>query len=320
MRINQIKYFVSVFDLHSFSDAAKAEGVTVQAVSKAIGDLERSAGTKLFERTARGVVPTAAGVALCEEARPVKEAFVQLEGFIARMHLTQGQEAPAASVAEPPVARPLKVQLVAPDYEGNGVFCGDFQKMISDACGFDVDFSLEYPSRAIADLESGKVDALVTIGRYDRPGLTCAELGALPTVIIVGRDHPLATRPSASMADLSAYPAGMSPEFDGFNESVLVMYREKGLLGTIETINSQKDLVRFMWGRKGYCFNAKIPVPSNPASPVVEVPIDPVSALRAPVCLLTRLGEGEQDSRLAVVEAFFIDLVAGASATPTFDE
>ena len=99
MNINQVKYFVSVVDLRSFSEAAKAQGVTVQAVSKAIGDLEREASTKLFERTSHGVIPTQAGTAFCEKARPVRDAFLQLEDFVAGKC---EQPAPHAAPHAPP--------------------------------------------------------------------------------------------------------------------------------------------------------------------------------------------------------------------------
>lgn len=83
MNINQVKYFVAVYDRHSFSKAAKAQGVTVQAVSKAVGDLEREVGEKLFDRTSHGAVPTPAGEAFLERARPAMTAFSQLEDFVA---------------------------------------------------------------------------------------------------------------------------------------------------------------------------------------------------------------------------------------------
>ena len=53
MNIKQIRYFVDVFESGSFSIAAKTCGVTVQAVSKAIHELETdSASTSSSEPTA----------------------------------------------------------------------------------------------------------------------------------------------------------------------------------------------------------------------------------------------------------------------------
>lgn len=44
MNINQVKYFVTVYEQGSISTAARGHNVSAQAVSKAISDLEREYG------------------------------------------------------------------------------------------------------------------------------------------------------------------------------------------------------------------------------------------------------------------------------------
>ncbi len=307
MNINQVKYFVSVYDLRSFSEAAKAQGVTVQAVSKAIGDLEREAATKLFERTSHGVVPTQAGTAFCEKARPARDAFSQLEDFVAGKCEPQQVAGSAA----------IRLELCAPNFDGNVNIREAFQMMVGDTTGLDVDFSLEYPSVAVSDLKSGACTALITIGRYERPDLKCTPVGTLPTGIVVTRDHPLANKEFVSLADLTAYPANMSPELDSFNESILVMYKNKRLLGKIEAIDNQKDMEVFMRVRKGYYFSAVIPAPNNPDSLTVCVPIDPAHTLRVPVCIVSK--KDGQTPQLAMVENFLLKVMGkvGAAAKPS---
>ena len=48
MNIQQLRYFCSVMRIGTFSGAARAEGVSVQAVSKALGALEEELGLPLF--------------------------------------------------------------------------------------------------------------------------------------------------------------------------------------------------------------------------------------------------------------------------------
>lgn len=62
VNIKQIKYFMSAAQHDSLSAAAKEQYVTVQAVSKAIADLERELGSQLFIRESRGVKLTTFGV------------------------------------------------------------------------------------------------------------------------------------------------------------------------------------------------------------------------------------------------------------------
>ncbi len=321
MNINQVKYFVSVYDLRSFSEAAKAQGVTVQAVSKAIGDLERAASTKFFERTTHGVVPTPAGTAFCEKARPAREAFMQLEAFVSGKceqsapHAAMPAAAPSAAPASTPAARgraAIRLELCAPNFEGNVNIREAFMMMVGDTTGLDLDFSLEYPSVALAHLKSGQATALVTIGRFERPELKCLPVGTLPTGIVVMRDHPLAAKEFVSLADLAAYPANMSPELDSFNESILVMYKNKRLLGKIEAIDNQKDMEVFMRVRKGYYFSAVIPAPDNPDNPTVCVPVDPACALKVPVCIVSR--KDGQTPQLAAVEGFLLKVMGKVGA------
>ena len=74
MNIKQITYLAAVIEHGSLSAAAKGQYVTVQAVSKAIADLERELGQSLFVRESRGVHPTPFGKAPAWPMRPVAPA------------------------------------------------------------------------------------------------------------------------------------------------------------------------------------------------------------------------------------------------------
>jgi DNA-binding transcriptional LysR family regulator len=63
-----IRRFEAVARLGSFSAAADEVGVTHSAMTKSIRTLEDLWGVRLFERTTRSVVPTAAGRRLIELA------------------------------------------------------------------------------------------------------------------------------------------------------------------------------------------------------------------------------------------------------------
>ena len=84
MNIKQVRYFVAVFQSGSLSAAAKEQYVTVQAVSKAIADLERELKNELFVRESRGVHPTLFGKAFYVKAEPVLRSFDELEAFAHR--------------------------------------------------------------------------------------------------------------------------------------------------------------------------------------------------------------------------------------------
>ncbi|KAA1426438.1 LysR family transcriptional regulator [Nocardioides antri] len=71
MQLTAWRTFLTVCRLGSLSGAAAELGYTQSAVSRQVAALERSVGTTLLERGARGVVPTAAGEAFRHHARTV---------------------------------------------------------------------------------------------------------------------------------------------------------------------------------------------------------------------------------------------------------
>ena len=72
-KLRALHYFVTAADTSSFSAAARRLGVSVAAVAKMVTVLERELGTLLFQRTARGLVLTAAGGSYLESCVPALE-------------------------------------------------------------------------------------------------------------------------------------------------------------------------------------------------------------------------------------------------------
>ena len=74
LTISQLECFVATLDGGSFTAAAEALSVSQPAVADQIQRLERAVGQSLFARQARGVRPTAMGLALEPHARRVLDA------------------------------------------------------------------------------------------------------------------------------------------------------------------------------------------------------------------------------------------------------
>lgn len=74
-----LRFFLAVADSGSLTTAADRCNIAIGALSKRISDLEVSAGTRLFERRARGMVLTPSGQTLLKHAR-------ELTYGVERMH------------------------------------------------------------------------------------------------------------------------------------------------------------------------------------------------------------------------------------------
>ena len=61
MQMNQIRYFLALYDERNFTRAAKRCGVSQPSLTNAIRRLERILGGSLFDRTSRNAEPTELG-------------------------------------------------------------------------------------------------------------------------------------------------------------------------------------------------------------------------------------------------------------------
>jgi DNA-binding transcriptional LysR family regulator len=74
-RLRALEYFVAAAHGGSFSAAARTHDVTVPAVMKLVGALERSLGTRLFDRSTHGLTLTGVGQAFLEDCRPALDSL-----------------------------------------------------------------------------------------------------------------------------------------------------------------------------------------------------------------------------------------------------
>ncbi|WP_321930746.1 LysR family transcriptional regulator [Paraburkholderia guartelaensis] len=78
--LESLRVFAAVVEEGSIAAAAEATHIVASAVSRRITELERDAGTSLFERHSRGVHATAAGQTLYRHTQRILEQLRQTEG------------------------------------------------------------------------------------------------------------------------------------------------------------------------------------------------------------------------------------------------
>ena len=79
-----VKSFLAVLDAGSLTAAARRTGAQQPTLSRHVAELEAQLGAPLFERTGRGVTPTAAALAIAAAARQMEEGALAVGRGLAR--------------------------------------------------------------------------------------------------------------------------------------------------------------------------------------------------------------------------------------------
>lgn len=291
MNINQVKYFVTVYEQGSISTAARGHNVSAQAVSKAISDLEREYGQKLFDRTNSGVSPTVQGRAFYQKAKVAARAYTDLE----TMSFGGG-------LPEPESLAPFRMALCSPAFDGDDELRRAWSMFFQRNTGMPITFDLASREQMARGIDPDEYDALVTIGTYERQGCTCTPMGSLPTGITVARTHPLASKEFVTFADLGKYPAGESGVYDSFNSSILVTCKQLHLVSNVNQITTAADALAHITIKQGYYFSVVLNRLRKAKLATALIPIDPAEDPRIPICIATR--DDRETARHRIVRNF----------------
>ncbi|TQS46687.1 LysR family transcriptional regulator [Cryptosporangium phraense] len=190
MEVRELTYFVAVAEERHFGRAAARLGIAQPPLSRAIKAIEHRVGVPLFERTSRGVLLTAAGEVLLEDARRLLEAST---AAVARARRA-GSDQPRLVLVLKPGADGGMLAEVLREYE----HAPDAVPVDLHTCGFREHAGL---------LRAGVGDVALIYGKDpDLAGLDSEELFREGQILVVAQDHPLAARPSITMDEVHAQP------------------------------------------------------------------------------------------------------------------
>ncbi|MFB9781679.1 LysR family transcriptional regulator [Rhodococcus baikonurensis] len=118
MDIRSAQYLVAVVDHGSVTAAADVLRISQPSLSQAVRNLERALGATLFERTTRGLAPTAVGLAIADSARALLADVARAESAVAAVTALRAGElaiAVQSDLAIDPVAEVAgRLHLTAP--------------------------------------------------------------------------------------------------------------------------------------------------------------------------------------------------------------
>lgn len=212
-----VRYFVAVAQERNVTRAAERLHLSQPALSAAVKQLEQQLGVTLLDRSGRELALTAAGQLLLHRGRELLE---QAEAV--------ADDVRARGVA--PSAR-LRVGLSPTARYGIG-------PELLAACAAAAPAVMLYTSEdttgaLLRDVAAGRLDlAVVFCAPEPAPdGLTLAPLRREPAVVHVAAGHPLADRPSVSLAELASETilVAASRDSGGFTDRVMSAFAAAGL-------------------------------------------------------------------------------------------
>ena len=190
IELRHLRYFAAVAEEAGFTAAASRLHVAQQVLSAQIQQLEKALGVQLLERSSRGVSLTPAGAAFLDAAR---DTLASLDRAIAAaqnaaraisgeltvgLHVAAGGELPTALLAAVERAEPqVKIWLRT--------------------------FELSQPAAGLIDRTADVSFVRPPVGA---PGISVRQVAAEPRVFVLPAGHPLAGRPSLTMADVAGLP------------------------------------------------------------------------------------------------------------------
>jgi len=178
-----IRQFLAVVDAGSFTQAAQQIRVTQPALSTGVADLERLVGAQLFIRNRRKIRLTEAGGRFLPIARELERAFRAADGF--------GRDETATA----PLLRIGAIRSAPGEF---------LQRIVAEfARTFSIEIVEGSDSELRTALASGRIQiALVPLKAGEGEGEALA-LYEEPLVMLVARDHPLASRNEVSPEELA---------------------------------------------------------------------------------------------------------------------
>lgn len=211
--LRQLRVFVEVARLQSFSRAGDRVGLTQSAVSRCVRELESEIGLKLVDRTTREVQLTDVGGNLVGS---VARLLSDLDDALREIRdLGEQRRGRVVVAASPTVACRLMPGVIAA--------CVEQFPMISMSLRDDVQ------SDVVRKVKSGEVDFGVAIGPYASDELHSEVVMTDSFCVVMRSDHPLASRREVQWKALSGMQLVLLDSASGSRPIIDSVLREQAV-------------------------------------------------------------------------------------------
>lgn len=209
-----LKAFVTIVDHGSFSEAAEVLHLTQPAISKRLATLEQQLGTSLLDRSQRQIRLTDAGARLLPYARRILDEVHNARQAL--MTAGAGVTGHLALIASHHIGLhhlPAWLRRLNRDYPEVSL---GLQFMDSES-------AYDRMARRTAEL------AFVTLSETMEQRFEVQVRWEDPMAFVVAREHPLASRPGVTLADLARYEALLPEAGTATYRSISRLFLDQGL-------------------------------------------------------------------------------------------
>ncbi|HEX7935008.1 MAG TPA: LysR substrate-binding domain-containing protein, partial [Paraburkholderia sp.] len=215
--LRQLRVFMEVARLQSFSRAGDEVGLTQSAVSRCVRELEGEIGLKLIDRTTREVQLTDVGGNLVSS---VSRLLTDLDDALREIReIGEQRRGRVVVAASPTIACRLMPRVLAA--------CG--QRFPHIALGLRDDVQ----SDVVRKVKSGEVDFGVVIGPFAADDLLGESLMTDSFCVVSRDDHPLAQQKQVGWADLEGQHLIMLDYASGSRPIIDAVMHEYGVSATV---------------------------------------------------------------------------------------
>lgn len=186
MELHQLRYFVAVAETGNFTRASERCNVTQPSLSQQILNLESEVGHKLFHRLGRKAVLTEAGNAFLERARRI---LFEVENAAKELsdHPSLGRRITVGAV------QTVMPYLITP-------FIAQCRQTYPN---LQIDAREDFRSDLVRAVVEGDLDLAVVPLPIKEHRLSVEPLLTEPLLLVVGKNHPIASRTEISINDLA---------------------------------------------------------------------------------------------------------------------
>jgi DNA-binding transcriptional LysR family regulator len=193
LNLARLRHATALGREHNFARAAATLGLTQPALTRSIQTLERELGVKLFDRQARGTVPTAFGSLVLKHADELLGREAELRRELQKMTTLEVGE----------------LRIGAGPYPARTILGPTLAELCGNESRFRIAVTIDQVQRLRELLLDGEIDLFIGHSASQRDdALDVIPLKERATVLYCRAGHPLAREPEVRAADILRFPLG----------------------------------------------------------------------------------------------------------------